>query len=191
MQSSPSIWSRTMQRLAIQPYQWFLFTFSLLLYFTLQDSNQFIFLRPCSNSNPRQLKTKMHTATLQVSEPMHVCNLALHLSLSLSPSLSLSLSLSLNLCNTCNPVQSESSLNLCNTCNPVQSEMSIHSESLTNFVSKIQTLSTSYNSPLSNFSCFILLTHRAAHSLHYQRLSHLVVHKVLHCGCEQKWTLLL
>ena len=83
------------------PASGFLFIFSFLLYFSRQ--NQFIFLRPCTNSNH---SNSQHNCTQQ--------NLTYQ-----------------SLCNTCNPAfQSKSSLNLCNTCNPVQSEMSIHHEFL-------------------------------------------------------------
>ena len=110
------LYLRTMRRLAIQPFHLVrnnatsctpaLPVVSLSVsrfYSTSQDATQFIFLRPCTNSNH---SNSQHNCTQQ--------NLTYQ-----------------SLCNTCNPAfQSKSSLNLCNTCNPVQSEMSVHRKSL-------------------------------------------------------------
>ena len=110
------LYLRTMRRLAIQPFHLVrnnatsctpaLPVVSLSVsrfYSTSQDATQFIFLRPCTNSNH---SNSQHNCTQQ--------NFTYQ-----------------SLCNTCNQAfQSKSSLNLCNTCNPVQSEMSVHRKSL-------------------------------------------------------------
>ena len=66
-----------------------------------------------------------------------------------------SLSLFLNLCNTCNPVQSEMStstlsLNLCNTCNPVQPGRSTHVHSKEFLNDSIPTTPNSSNYPTAS-----------------------------------------
>ena len=73
-----------MQRLAIEPYQWFLFSVSFLLQFILRDSNQFIFYVLAQTPHHSNSQPKCAQQHFMYQSLCNTCNPAFHLSLSLS-----------------------------------------------------------------------------------------------------------
>ena len=91
--------------------------YSTSLYRTQISSFFYVLAQTQIHDNSKPKCTQQHFKPIRAYARLQPSSPSLHLSIFLS--LSLSLSLSLNLCNTCNPVQSEmSTCNQCNTQSP-------------------------------------------------------------------------